>query len=256
MKTVFVFAIGIILSSNVFAAYPHYTLKRATSPIIIDGVLNEEDWAAAAPCHFAFRADRDSLPMEKAEGKLLWDDEFLYLAVKCEDKHITVGHAKGNPWNSNTGVSADDCVELFWNTSPSDTLFYQFEINCVGIALSKLTHKRDRKTIFIMPPHLAQTFEGTVNKDDDEDEGWIMEIAVRFSDYPEIPSIYTGSPRLSPKAGDTWRINLNRVNLIKLDGEIVRRTSQWSPTVSYGPRGSFHAPLDFGYLHFSNEKVR
>ena len=47
-----------------------------------------------------------------------------------------------------------------------------------------------------MVPHIAQTIQGTVNDDSDTDTGWIIEAAVRFSDYPEL------SKRPAPVPGE------------------------------------------------------
>jgi hypothetical protein len=194
---------------------------------------------------------------------MLWDDDCLYIAFIVKDSHITVGHAR-NPYNSNTGVSADDCVEFFWIPGTPDTLFYQYEINCIGIVLSTFNYKRPSpsQSIRLQPPQIGQTFQGTVNDSSDVDTGYFVELALRFSDYPHMPiekpsdlsKIYTSLPRLNPKAGNTWRMNLNRINRFA-DGR--RINSMWSHNNITGRISSFfHCPRDFGYLHFSAEPVR
>ena len=60
---------------------PTYLVKHAGSPIVIDGQADEPAWAAA-----------ESMPLSspwssgspKTTVKLLWDDNFLYLAADCD----------------------------------------------------------------------------------------------------------------------------------------------------------------------------
>ncbi|MFC1542250.1 carbohydrate-binding family 9-like protein, partial [Candidatus Latescibacterota bacterium] len=174
--------------------------------------------------------------------KLLWNDIFLYVSYKCDDKHIWADH-----YNTNANTYEDDCVELFWNPNPEGQERYNmFEMNAIGNLLSVYTgsgvsiHERVSR---IMVPHMAQTIQGTVNNDDDIDTGWIIEIAVRFSDYPEL------SIKPAPEPGDMWRIGLNR-----LGGKTNPQHSQWSS--EQGEKPSFHTPKFFGKIFFSDEIVQ
>ena len=127
-------------------------------------------------------------------------------------------------FDTNSTTYKDDCVELFWNPNPEGgDSCNMFEINCIGNLLSvynnfeRSIHERDSRT---MVPHIAQSIKGTVNNDDDLDSGWIIEVAVRFSDYPEL------SKRQVPVDGDMWRVGLNRCG-----GKTNPQSSQWSPCV-------------------------
>ncbi|GAF71687.1 unnamed protein product, partial [marine sediment metagenome] len=124
--------------------------------------------------------------------------------------------------------------------------YNMFEINCIGNLLSVYVdggvsiHERIRR---LMVPHIAQTIQGTVNNDDDTDTGWIIEMAIRFSDYTEL---FDGS---TPEDGDMWKIGLNR-----LGGKTNPQHSQWSPSKSEKP--NFHRPEDFGKIFFRKKPVR
>ena len=220
------------------AEVPEYQVMRTTGKITIDGVLDEADWAAAKSVgDFVFKFWKEG-EKEQTEVKLLWDDDFLYICYNCKDKHIWADH-----YNTNSDTYADDAVELFWNPNPgAGDNYYMFEFNCIGNLLSVCNdHKIPIKQNKIIPPHISQTIKGTVNNDSDEDTGWILEVAVRFSDYP---GLFDGS---TPKDGDMWRIGLNRCG-----GKVNPQESQWSPSQTR----SFHSPKDFGKIFFSMKKVR
>jgi len=232
--TILILALSVIGAVSVAAEVPEYTVKRATEDIMLDGILDEENWAAAESVGaFVFPWWTEG-EKEQTEVKMLWNDEFLYLAYKCEDAHIFAGH-----YDTNAATYNDDCVELFWNPNPeTQNTYYQFEVNCIGNSLS--VKRDDRSTIML--PHISQHIDGTMNDDSDTDTGWVVEMAIRFSDYPEL---MTAAP---PADGDMWRIGLNRCG-----GETNAQYSQWSP--SQYDRPSFHRPDDFGKLFFSMEAV-
>ena len=223
------------VAAEAFADAPEYVCKRTTEKIVIDGILDEADWQAAASAgDFVFPWWTEG-EKEQTEAKLMWDDTYLYLSFKCDDSHIWADH-----YNINEATYNDDCVELFWNPSPDrQDNYYQFEINCIGNLLSVLHKVRST----IMLPHIAQAIQGTVNDDSDTDAGWVIEAAIRFDEYP---GLFTATP---PKTGDMWRIGLNRCG-----GKTNAQYSQWSP--SHTDKPSFHQPQDFGRLVFSGEKVR
>ncbi len=241
-NTLFFLVALMVCCSAALADVPRYTVKRATEKITIDGILNEADWEAAPSVgqfQFPWWTAGDK---EQTEVKMLWDDDFLYVAFTCEDKHIWADH-----YDTNSDTCLDDCVEIFWNPNPSaGEGYHMFEINCLGNLLS-VTNNRKRsikeRDSRIIPPHIAQTIRGTVNDDSDIDTGWTLEIAIRFDDYTEL------SGGVTPRAGDMWRVALNRCG-----GKTNEQYSQWSP--SQTPKPSFHVPNDFGKVFFSMEKAR
>jgi hypothetical protein len=235
-------ALSFFFAGMVCAEVPQYTVKRAAGKITIDGILNEADWAAAqsvGPFQFPWWTAGDK---EQTEVKILWDDKFLYISYKADDKHIWADH-----YNTNAETYLDDTVELFWNPNPTaGNGYHMFEMNCLGNTLAvtnNLTRKIQERDSRIIPPHFGQTIQGTVNNDADTDSGWILEVAIRFEDYTEL------SGGKTPKEGDLWRVGLNRCG-----GKINEQFSQWSP--SQTPKPNFHAPNDFGKLVFSMQAVR
>lgn len=222
------------------AEVPEYRIMRTAGKIVLDGRLDDPDWAAARPVGaFVFpwwtAGDR-----EETEVKMLWDDTFLYLAFSCRDTHIWADH-----YDTNSATCLDDCVEIFWNpNSKTENGYNMFEMNCIGNALAVCNDlKKPILENKILPPHITQRIEGTLNDDTDADTGWSLEVAIRFADYP---GLFDGK---SPKGGDLWRVGLNRCG-----GKTNEQYSQWSP--SQTPKPNFHSPKDFGKVVFVNEPVK
>ncbi|MCE5250430.1 hypothetical protein LLG96_09455 [bacterium] len=218
---------------------PEYTVLRTTGKIVLDGILDEEDWTVAPAVDafvFPWWTEGDK---EQTSVKLLWNDTYLYIAITCQDKHIWADHYDTNSW-----TYIDDAAEFFWNPNPgAGDIYYFFEMNCIGNLLCVYDYYSDDFLINkAMVPRIATTVRGTVNKDTDFDSGWTLEIAIRFSDYPEL------SMREKPLPGDVWRANFNRCG-----GKTNYQYSQWSPSQTDKP--NFHRPEDFGRLVFSDRPV-
>jgi len=246
---------AMILAAPAFAAdeepgRPEYTIRRSTEKIVIDGILDDTDWAACrslGPLKFPWynyekHSEVQRAELEKTDVKILWDDDFLYVAYICEDKHIWADH-----YDSHSHTYKDDCVEFFWNPDPAaGNAYNMFEINCIGNMLACFNNF-DRKTRLtdriIMVPHVAQSVRGSVNWDGDLDEGWVIELALRFEDYPELL-------KQKPRDGTLWRAGINRCG-----GMTNWQDSMWAP--EFGKIvGNFHLYPYFGKLIFSDEKVK
>ena len=69
-----------------------YTCYRTTGKIKVDGKLNEPDWQAA-PLSEAFvdirGLDYKPAPLQQTYVKMIWDDDFLYVAGSIEEAEVT-----------------------------------------------------------------------------------------------------------------------------------------------------------------------
>lgn len=241
------FSLALIASAVLLLAadtpdVPSYTVLRAGSPITIDGKLDEPAWEKAPSVgDFQFPWYKEG-KKEQTVAKLLWDDEYLYAAFRCEDAHIS-----GVTTERDGPVYRDDCVEVFTAPNPDDGMNYiNLEMNVRGAWLDD--HHPQGPRSRAMPRFNAKgikiktAVEGTLNNDADTDKYWILEAAIPLANYKGIAT------NIPPKPGDVWRIGLNRCG-----GKTNEQFSQWSP--SRTPRPQFHSPQDFGRVTFSNEKA-
>lgn len=215
----------------------HSKIHHIDGPIIIDGQVEEEAWAAATKLdNFAFTWWKDGdPPQQTTEARLLWDDQYLYLAFTCKDANI-LAKRRGR----DSKVYRDDCVEIFASPDFSNPQnYFNLEMNVLGEQLDQ--YRPQGKLIGKWNPEgikIATQIHGTLNQPLDIDEGWTLEAAIPFKLFPET------LPNGKPKVGDRWRLNLSR-----LEDEMLLK-SQWSQGDRNFPR--FHHPEYFGSVEFSN----
>jgi len=235
---------GIIAAAASADDRPSYTIYRAGTPITIDGRLDEPAWFAApsvGPFRFAWWK---SGKKEQTVAKMLWDDDYLYVAYVCQDAHISATRTKHD-----SSVWHDDCVEVFAAPDPHrPDAYFNIEMNVNGAVYDDFQPhgpNSERKPGWNAEGlRIATRVNGTLNNDTDHDDSWILEAAIPFKAYRRaLPNI---SP--SPKPGDVWRLNLNRCG-----GKTNEQFSQWAPGTEKEPQ--FHSPRDFGFVRFSGQKM-
>ena len=245
---------------------PVYTAMKAGSPMVMDGILDEPAWQKAKPVG-AFKFQwYESGEKEQTEAKIVWDDECIYFAFKCDDKHIWA-----DVRNQFGGVSGDDCCEAFIRPSPSgaENLDYlNYEINCIGTRLLGY-HANSRDLNFywkdVSGIEIGRTINGTCNDDEDIDEGWVLEFSVPFYHFEAFETRYNvarrESPTPEPKRVEGFKASFPPKNgqvvyigLHRCGGKTNLQYSQWAP--SQTPKPAFHSPQDFGKVIFSTKVLR
>lgn len=209
-------------------------MKRAARPIVIDGKLEDKDWAAAGIIEFVFPWESQTGPKQKTTARLLWDDNHLYAAYDCEDSGITAQFTRRDD-----PTYRDDAVEIFINPVPAQTaVYYGLEMNARAVLYDyfAVNARHFLKRFQFEDVHLASDIRGTLNMSGDKDNGWTLEVAIPWKNFEEL------APR--PEPGSVWTANLNR-----WDGtEPNRRHSNWSDPKEARPNP--HQPKRFGELVF------
>ena len=216
---------------------PRYEVKRASSPIVIDGKLDDKAWeSASAPASLQFLWESQTGAKQKTSVRILWDDQYLYVGYDCEDADITAQFQ-----NRDDPTYRDDAVEIFVNPRPSQTgLYFGFEMNARAVLYDYIMYESSNlaKQYDATGVKLASFLRGTLNARGDNDQGWSLEVAIPWSNFEALSR--------APTAGAVWKANLNR-----LDGvEPARRMSIWSDPLQSAPRP--HVPARFGELLFVN----
>lgn len=80
----------LVLSAALLAQppIPHYEVKRAASPIVVDGKPDDKAWGAAGRIELLFPWEAQTGAKQKTVARLLWDDENLYVSYECDDADI------------------------------------------------------------------------------------------------------------------------------------------------------------------------
>ncbi len=211
---------------------------KASSSIKVDGVLDEDAWKNAASTGYWRTPDGKRTPEQKTSGKLLWDAKYLYLGIECEDTDIWSEFTKRdeNLWEQ-------EVVEVFLQPDSTNNSYAEIQVSPAGVLFDAIFNsyrsdlaKARAKNLDVLH---AVKVDGTLNKRDDQDRGWVVELAIPLTQLPSVTSI--------PEDGANWRLNLFR-----LDSPSGKRqeAAAWSP-----PKvGDFHALHRFGNLIFKNSE--
>src|SRR3954452_12427316 len=88
------FAAQAVTTERPVGPLPHYEVKRAATPIQVDGKLNDAAWQGASTLNFVFPWDDQKGAKQKTTVRILWDDQYLYLGYDCEDGDVTAIYTK------------------------------------------------------------------------------------------------------------------------------------------------------------------
>ena len=175
----------------------------------IDGSLDDPAWESAPwTSDFADIRGHDSpSPRHRTRARMMWDDEYLYLAAEMEEPHVW-----GTLTERDAVIYHDNDFEVFIDPDADTHQYYELEINALGTVwdLMLLKPYRDGGPAIdawdISGLRTGVAVDGTLNDPRDEDRGWSVEIAIPWDVLQEA----AGRP-VPPQAGDRWRVNFSRV---------------------------------------------
>ncbi len=226
-----------------------YVARMVGKPIKVDGKLDEAAWAAA-PSTGAFVNTMTGAPVDqKTEAKLLWDNKFLYVAFNNTDSDIwsTLTKRDDKLWTQEADelmIDADGNgktyveLQVAPNGNIFDTYLPTYRKYEDSIDPKKKPYSWNSKM------NVKVHVDGTLNKRDDQDKGWTVEMAIPLED---VRGMDKDAAKLPPTAGDVWRINMFRMDV---PANKPQQASGWSPPLV----GDFHALDKFGDLVFGDEK--
>ena len=234
---------------------------RASGRLTIDGAIDEPSWRAA-PWSDPFvdiEGDARFAPRFTTRMKLLWDDEYLYLAADLEEPDIW-----GTISTRDAVIYQDNDFEVFIDPDGDSHEYYELEINALNTVWDLMLI--DRTAMAGPDQRLGHRgvedrihLRGTLNRPGDKDDGWSVEIALPWAALKEA-----APAARAPRAGEQWRINFSRVQwqLDHRDGRYAKRIdAQGSPVPEnnwvWSPQGAIdmHMPERLGYVQFSNSSA-
>ncbi|WP_426342875.1 carbohydrate-binding family 9-like protein [Pseudoduganella sp. S-14] len=219
-----------------------YECLRAASAINIDGRLDDPAWKNA-PWTSDFvdiEGDRKPKPKFRTRVKMLWDDQYLYIAAELEEPEV-----KATLTRRDSVIFKDNDFEVFIKPLPATKSYYEFEINALNTGWDLYLPKpyneggQADNSWDIKGLKTAIAVQGTLNRSGDMDGGWSVEIA-----YP-LDAFASRQAVPHPRPGTTWRINFSRVEWTA--GQPKEDNWVWSPQGLI----DMHVPGRWGYLRFS-----
>lgn len=169
--------------ANRLTPVQQYVCQRTPSPLHIDGRLDEAAWQQAADItHFVdISGGNHPAPRYHTTAKMLWDDDYLYVAAVMEEPHVWATLTKRD-----TIVYHDNDFEVFIDPDGDGHNYFEVEVNALNTVFDlSLTHPyRAPQRPFVQfqwncPGLLVATsVQGTLNDASDTDRGWTLEMAI------------------------------------------------------------------------------
>ncbi len=242
----------------------HYICYKANEPIIIDGKINEAEWAKAEWTNnfVDIEGSVKPTPRFRTRAKMLWDDNYFYVAAEIDEPDIM-----GTIKNRDEVIFYDNDFEIFIDPDNNTHEYSEFEMNALNTVWDLLLIKpyRDTKNAAVnnwdyKGLKTAVSIYGTLNNPNDKDSCWTIEIAFPWQSFKEIAEVNT-----PPKDKDQWRLNFSRVEW-KTEVKDGKYQKQINPATGkpypednwvWSPQGvvNMHYPEMWGYVQFSTNIV-
>jgi hypothetical protein len=244
-----------------FEEFPRtYVAYRTTGPVKTDGLLEEPDWQNVpwTEDFVDIEGDKMPAPLHRTRVKMLWDDDYLYIAAELEEPHIWATYTERN-----SVIFHENNFEVFIDPNGDTHTYYEYEVNALGTEWDLFLTKPYRNGGIPMSAwHITGLkkgihLKGSINDPSDTDTLWTVEIAFPWKILSEC-----APGRRRPRGSEQWRLNFSRVEW-RLDvngGEYVKRinpeTGRHYPEYNWvwSPQNviDMHRPESWGYVQFSD----
>jgi len=212
--------------------------KRLTPnmAMTIDGKLEEEIWKSSPYTGWWQLPSGNAGPSPKTRAKFAWDDQYLYVAVECDDSDVwgTLTERDSDTWTQ-------EVVELFIDADGERKDYIELQVTPANTVFDALfvSHRSDLKTARawnLKGWKTAVHVDGTLNQREDIDQRWTVEMAIPHAEVP--------GATVPPKPGSQWKANLFRFDQNK--GLKRQQAAAFSPPIV----GDFHHLKRFGTIRF------
>lgn len=203
---------------------PTVSARRIAKDFRLNGKINRSEWQQATPVRIesSLREGRVR-PELSTTARVLWSEQFLYLAFECPYSELTVFEPALRE-GERVGLWDRDVVEAFIGTdSDRARHYYEFEVAPTGerldLELGGATRGLDWNSRYT-----------TAVRVDAKRKVWTAEMKIPLPALCPTP----------PKAGTRWRLNLYRHDIAN------QVFLAWNPTAT----PTAHTPERFGWLVF------
>ncbi|MFM1768905.1 MAG: hypothetical protein RJA22_1434 [Verrucomicrobiota bacterium] len=255
-----------------------YTAYRTDQPLRIDGRLDEAAWRHAPTSPRFVDILTGGRTLHDTRAMVLWDATNLYVGFRVEEPLVRAKYT-----NHNDPIYYDNDVEVF---IAGRDAYYEFEVNAFNTCYEVffIWAEAYERGGFAQAPEFARNqlkafngvgftnhprggrlgqfhwtypgkqtavhIDGTVNKDDDRDRGWTVELAFPWAGLEWLAKAEQRA--LPPREGDVWRMDFSRFNTYK-EAPPAQDSGGWVWT-RHGIWDS-HIPECFAHVRFTSTNV-
>ncbi|HYA22035.1 MAG TPA: carbohydrate-binding family 9-like protein [Thermoproteota archaeon] len=226
-----------------------YVCYRATTPIVVDGRLNDAPWKKAALTRAFVDIEGNDVrraPRFSTRAMMLWDGEYFYVGADLEEPDVW-----GTLTKRDSRIYDDNDFEVFIKPHEEKPCYFEFELNALNTIWDLFMDRpynmgghADSSWDCVGIRHAVQ-IDGTLNWPYDVDRGWALELAIPWS------GLARGGVTGPPTAGEQWRVNFSRVEYKR---ELVGKyCDNWA--WSCQSEINMHIPAFWGFVQFSDIPV-
>jgi len=226
---------------------------RAIVPIVIDGKLDDPAWKAVewTDDFVDIQGGVKPKPRFQTRAKMLWDDDYLYIAAEIEEPHVWATLT-----NHDGVIFQDPDFEVFIDPQGATQPYFEFEMNALNTTWDLRLNKpymdggQPHNEWEIYGAKTAVQVNGTLNNSADTDRNWTVEIAFPWKVLAE------GARHVGPpNEGEQWRINFSRVEwkIISTNGIEQKTPNTPEDNWVWSPQGvvDMHRPEMWGVVQFT-----
>jgi hypothetical protein len=230
-------------------ALKKYMVRKTPKPPKLDGKLDEPAWQSAPTVGMFVDTMTGAASEVKTDAKMLWDEKNLYIGFENLDTDVwgTLDKRDDKLWG-------EEVVELMIDADGNRKSYIELQVSPKGTIFDAYLPDYRKYEDTLDPKRkpydwnskvkVAVHVDGTLNKRDDQDKGWTVEIALPLAD---VNGLDKPGVKVPPALGDMWRVNMYRFDAPKGKGQIA---AGWSPPLA----GDFHVLDRFGQIIFADEK--
>ena len=229
-----------------------YESPKARQALKIDGRLDDTAWRSAPWTDYFVDIEGavKPAPRFRTRVKMLWDDEYFYVAAEMEEPHVWATLTKHD-----SVIFHDNDFEVFIDPNGDTLEYYEFEINALNTGWDLFLDKPYRKggkarNEWEIPGlKTGVHIDGTRDDPRDTDRGWSVEVAFPWKALAEFA--HKPAP---PRPGDEWRVNFSRVEWRHeiVDGKYRKFAKTKEDNWVWSPQGAvnMHIPEHWGRVRF------
>ena len=191
LKLTTVLVVFFIFNNSVFADYKSYKISRTNFPPVIDGKIDDNVWYSAQPIEDLLQEEpeRFAPPTERTDFRMLYDDEAVFIGVRCYDSHPELIQA---PIQRRDESPPSDYVAVFFDSRNDNQTAFYFKVNAGGL-MRDIYFYNDGNWSDVSWDAVWEA-ETTI-----DDSGWVAEMKIPYT-----------SLRFPPAQEQVWGMNLTR----------------------------------------------
>ncbi|MHC4124643.1 MAG: carbohydrate-binding family 9-like protein [Planctomycetota bacterium] len=219
--------------------YKKYEVLKTNAPAKLDGGWDGEIWSKAKLLDINNWMGDEPQHKPETQAKVLYDEEFIYVIFRVEDKYIkAVAQKYHDP------VCRDSCVEFFF--TPGEDIskgYFNIEINCGGTMLlyHQISRSEGRVAVSEADCDKIEIYHSEpkiIEPEKQEPTTWFVEYKVPLAMLKKYMKV------IMPNTDVKWKANFYKC----ADKTSHPHWLTWS--VVDLPKPDFHRPEFFGTLEF------